>query len=368
MARLARVVPGKDRGYRRMRSGSGFRYVDQDNVPVAGADRERIRDLVIPPAWTDVWIAADPLAHIQAVGTDEAGRRQYLYHPLWRAGRDRRKFARALDLAAALPHARARVTRGLRSEGLTRERVLAAAFRLLDDAALRVGSERYLVRHGSRGLTTLHRRDVRIDGDEVALSFPAKSGRRAEIEITDAGLAETLSELAVGSPRAPLLAYRRGRRRVKITPAEVNDYLREVTGGVFTAKDFRTLHGTILAADALARIGPLDTQAERDRAERLAVQATASALGNTTAVARGSYIDPRVFRQYARGRTLELDVAPETAIRRLLRGGITGERRPARPGGRSRRDDSRERRREARTIRKARPRGGRRRGRARESV
>ena len=330
MAALIRVVPDVDKGLRRVRSGSGFRYLDSSGEPVAEADRERIRDLVIPPAWRDVWIAADPLAHIQAVGTDEAGRRQYLYHPLWRAGRDRRKFARALELAAALPAARGRVTRGLGTDGLTRERVLAAAFRLLDDAALRIGSERYLVRHGSRGLTTLRRRDVRIDGDDVALSFPAKSGQRAAIEITDAVLAQTLRDLSVGDDRAPLLAYRKGRRRVRITPSEVNAYLREVTGGEFTAKDFRTLHGTIIAADALARIGPLDTASERGRAERLAVQATAKALGNTLAVARGSYIDPRVFRLYGRGLTLDLDVAPETAIRRLLGGGVAARTRSSR--------------------------------------
>jgi DNA topoisomerase IB len=318
MASLVRVIPGEDLGFRRLKSGSGFRYVDPSGEPVQEADRERIRDLVIPPAWTDVWIAADPLAHIQAVGVDGAGRKQYLYHPLWRVTRDRRKFGRALDLAEALPHARARVTRALREETLSKSKVLATAFRLLDDGALRIGSERYLVRHGSRGLTTLRRRDVRVDGSVVSLSFPAKSGQTAAIEITDDVLAAVLDDLSAGPDRAPLLAYRRGRRRVKITPAEVNDYLRDVTGAAFTAKDFRTLHGTILAADALARIGPLDTRRERDRAERLAVQATASALGNTIAVARGSYIDPRVFKLYARGKTMDLSVAPETGIRRLL--------------------------------------------------
>lgn len=318
MASLVRVIPGEDLGFRRVRSGSGFRYLDADGTPVSAADRERIQDLVIPPRWTDVWIAADPLAHIQAVGTDDAGRRQYLYHPLWRAGRDRRKFSRALRLAEALPSARRRVTKALRGEGLTRERALALAFRLLDDAALRVGSERYLVRHGSRGLTTLQRRDVRVDGSSVSMNFPAKSGKTASIEVTDEVLADAVSDFAVGSPRASLLAYRKGRRRVRITPAEVNAYLKELTGASYSAKDFRTLHGTILAADALARIGSLDSRQDRRRAERLAVQAAASALGNTTAVARGSYIDPRVFREYARGRTLDLTVAPETAIRRLL--------------------------------------------------
>lgn len=210
------------------------------------------------------------------------------------------------------------MTKALRGEGLTRERALALAFRLLDDAALRVGSERYLVRHGSRGLTTLQRRDVRVDGSSVSMNFPAKSGKTASIEVTDEVLADAVSDFAVGSPRASLLAYRKGRRRVRITPAEVNAYLKELTGASYSAKDFRTLHGTILAADALARIGSLDSRQDRRRAERLAVQAAASALGNTTAVARGSYIDPRVFREYARGRTLDLTVAPETAIRRLL--------------------------------------------------
>lgn len=320
MAALVRVIPGEDVGFRRLRSGTGFRYLDVDGHPVQEADRERIKDLVIPPAWTDVWIAADPLAHIQAVGIDTAGRKQYLYHPLWRTKRDRRKYGRALDLAEALPHARGRVTRALQDEKLSKDKVLATAFRLLDDGALRIGSERYLARHGSRGLTTLRRRDVKVEGDKVSLSFPAKSGQTAAIEITDDVLAAVLDDLSAGPDRAPLLAYRRGRRRVKITPAEVNRYLKDVTGEGFTAKDFRTLHGTIMAADALARIGPMDTRKDRDRAERLAVQATASALGNTIAVARASYIDPRVFSLYARGKLLDLKVSPETAIRRLLRG------------------------------------------------
>ncbi|MBS0025072.1 DNA topoisomerase IB [Microbacterium paraoxydans] len=337
MARLIRVVPGVDPGFRRQRSGSGFRYVDPTGAPAPEADRERIGDLVIPPAWRDVWIAADPLAHIQAVGIDQAGRKQYLYHPLWRVSRDRRKFVRALDLASALPSARAQVTRALREEGQTKERALAIAFRLLDDAALRIGSERYLARHGSRGLTTLRRRDVRLDGRDVALSFPAKSGRTASIEITDEALADALTDFSAGASNAFLLAYRKGRRRVKITPAEVNAYLKDVLGASFTAKDFRTLHGTIIAADALARIGVLDRKGQRAQAERLAVQAAATALGNTTAVARNSYIDPRVFRQYARGRTLDLDVTPETAIRRLLGGPETSRKINRRETGRGRR-------------------------------
>ncbi|WP_347344914.1 DNA topoisomerase IB [Microbacterium sp.] len=318
MARLVRVRPGVDPGLRRVRAGKGFRYVDDGGGTASAETRRRIRELVIPPAWREVWIAADPLAHIQAVGTDEAGRRQYLYHPRWRERRDRSKFTRALALAEALPAARARVTVALRRDGLDRERALATSFRLLDEAAPRVGSARYLARHGSRGLTTLQRRDAAVAASVITLSFPAKSGRRALIELDDADLATVIAILRAGRPRARLLWYERGRRQVSLTPAEVNAHIRLLTGAAFTAKDFRTLRGTILAADALARIGTVDTARDRAHAEVLAVRAAAQALGNTPAVARGSYIDPRVFRQYAKGRLLDRGVSPETAIRRLL--------------------------------------------------
>lgn len=320
MARLVRVRPGEDPGFRRVRSGSGFRYVDARGTAASPADRERIHDLVIPPAWDDVWIAVDPMAHIQAVGVDDAGRRQYMYHPRWRERRDRRKFMRALELAAALPHARGRVTTALRREDLDRERVLAASFRLLDEAAPRIGSARYLAQHGSRGLTTLQRRDASVAASVITLSFPGKSGKRALIEIDDEDLAAVMVELGTGRPRSPLLSYRRGSRRVPLTPADVNSHVRSLTGGAFTAKDFRTLRGTIMAAEALARIGTVDTAKDRKRAEALAVRATADALGNTPAVARGSYIDPAVFTAYERGDLLALDVSPESAIQRLLVG------------------------------------------------
>ena len=320
MARLVRVRPGESPGYRRVRSGNGFRYVDIEGSAAPPADRQRIHDLVIPPAWEDVWIAVDPMAHIQAVGVDDAGRRQYLYHPRWRERRDRRKFSRALELAAALPRARGRVTTALRREELDRERVLAASFRLLDEGAPRIGSARYLERHGSRGLTTLQRRDVSVEDSVLTLSFPGKSGKRALIEIDDADLAAVMTELSAGRPRSSLLSYRRGNRRVPLTPADVNSHVRSLTGGAFTAKDFRTLRGTIMAAEALARIGTVDTARDRKRAETLAVRATAEALGNTPAVARSSYIDPAVFAAYDRGKLMELGVSPESAIQRLLVG------------------------------------------------
>ncbi len=198
------------------------------------------------------------------------------------------------------------------------------SFRLLDQAAPRIGSERYLAAHGSRGLTTLQRRDASVQGSVVTLSFPGKSGKRQLIEIDDADLAEVVALLAAGRPRSALLAWERGRRRVALTPAEVNAFVRALTGGSFTAKDFRTLRGTILAAEALARIGTVDTARDRKRAEQLAVRATAEALGNTPAVARGSYIDPRVFARYRDGHLLDLSISPESAIRALLRPGTSG--------------------------------------------
>lgn len=318
MPRLVRVRPGADLGYRRVRSGGGFRYTDADGAALPAAEQERVVGLVIPPAWRDVWISAEPRGHIQATGVDDAGRMQYLYHPDWSAGRDRGKYARALQLAEALPRARARVTSSLRRDDLGRERVLAASFRLLDLAAPRVGSARYLISHGSRGLTTLRRRDAAVTASITSLRFRGKSGTRQSLDVDDDELAAAVALLVAGRPASPLLAYERRRRRVPLTPNDVNAYVRAVTGGRFTAKDFRTLRGTILAADALARIGPAETGRDRGRAEVLAVKAAAAALGNTPTVARGSYIDPRVFARYRRGVLLDTSVSPESAIRALI--------------------------------------------------
>lgn len=318
MPRLRKVRPGRDLGYRRVRSGAGFRYVDADGAALPAPERERVAALVIPPAWTEVWICTVANGHIQATGIDDAGRLQYLYHPDWSAGRDKGKYARALQLAERLPNARGRVTVSLRREELDRERVLATAFRLLDQAAPRVGSERYFSAHGSRGLTTLQRRDADVSGSVTSLRFPGKSGKRQRLEVDDDDLAAVVGLLIAGRPAAPLLAYVRGRRRVPLTPKDVNVYVRTMTGGSFTAKDFRTLRGTILAADALARLGTPATKADRKRAEALAIAAAAAALGNTPAVAKRSYIDPRVFTRYRRGVLLDTAISPESAIRTLL--------------------------------------------------
>ncbi|GAA1856428.1 DNA topoisomerase IB [Microbacterium koreense] len=317
---VRRVHPDETPGYRRVRAGRGFRYETDTGHSVSDEERARIAALVIPPAWRDVWICADAAGHVQALGTDAAGRRQYLYHPGWRARRDRGKFTRALELAATLPHARRRVTITLRECGDERSHVLAAAFRLLDTGAPRIGSARYLERHGSRGLTTLQRRHATIAGTVVTLSFTGKARKRALIEIDDEDLAAAVRNLIDGRATGTLLAYRDGRRRVPLTPRDVNDHVRELTAGMYTAKDFRTLHGTIVAATTLAQLGPVSSKKDRRDAERFAVRATATALGNTEAVARSSYIDPRVFSRYRRGDVMDLSRAPESAVRALLTG------------------------------------------------
>ncbi|AZS35547.1 hypothetical protein CVS47_00139 [Microbacterium lemovicicum] len=337
MAKLRRVVPFVDPGYTRVRVGEGHQFVNARGKRVGAKDDVRIRALVIPPAWTDVWISARPDGHIQVVGTDAAGRKQYMYHPTWSEDRDKGKFARALDLAASLPRARARVTQALRTEGLSRERVLGVAFRLLDQAAPRVGSTAYLKANGSRGLTTLQRRDAEVDGSTVILSFPAKSGKRALLRIDDPLLAEAVAELKAGRPTAPLLAYRRKRSRVALSAGDVNAHLRALTGGPFTAKDFRTLRGTVSAADALARIGTVDTKKDLARAEKLAVRATADALGNTPSVARASYIDPRVFTEYRKGNVMSLEGSRDAAIRALILGDAADRPATADDRARSRR-------------------------------
>jgi DNA topoisomerase I len=320
MARLRRAHPGTDAGIRRRRSGQGWSYWHDNGRRVAAADRQRADSLVLPPAWTDVWIAADPLAHIQATGVDDAGRTQYVYHPQWRERRDRVKHERALDLAEALPAMRRRVTRDLALEGLPRERVLAAALRILDVVAIRAGGDGYAEQHGSHGLMTLLVRHASVDGGSVRLRFPAKSGQRFDVTIDDDALAACAAELREGrSPRSRLLAWRDGEGAHALRDADLNRAVRESTGGEFTAKDFRTLHGTIVAADSLARAREVATAAERARAVRAAVVEVSEALGNTPSVAKASYIDPEVFARFEAGATIGLRGSRERALLTLLR-------------------------------------------------
>lgn len=217
-----------------------------------------------------------------------------------------------------LPRARAKVTTALQGEELSRERVLAASFRILDRSALRIGSKHHLERSGNRGLTTLQRLHAIVEDSSISLTFPGKSGKRQALTIEDTELALAIVALVEGRPRSTLLAWQNGRRRVGLSPAQINEFVRELTGGAFTAKDFRTLHGTVVAAQTLAATGESGTKRARAAAERDAVPASAEALGNTPAVARDSYIDPRVFRAYRRGLLLDTSRTPESAIRSLL--------------------------------------------------
>ncbi len=308
-------------GIRRVRSGRGFSYRDIDGSTVRDRElRARIDSLAIPPAWTDVWICPNPNGHIQAMGTDAAGRRQYLYHAHWRDQKDRVKFERALALAETLPAARRMVTRDLRQHEPTRERCLAAAFRMLDTASLRIGSERYADANGSFGLSTLLNAHARVSGDLVQLRFPAKSGQEWESDIRDAELASIVRGFKQRGPDERLLAWRNGEGWRALSAEEINDYVRERTGGDFTAKEFRTLHGTLAAAVSLARHGPETTKTGRKNAVAQAMRDAAELLGNTPAIARNSYVDPRLIDEYEHGVTIDparLDSA-EAELRRLL--------------------------------------------------
>lgn len=292
-------------GIRRIRRGRGVHYADPAGGRPDADDLARIAALAIPPAWDDVWIAPHPRDHIQATGVDVAGRRQYLYHQAWRARADEAKFERMLALAAALPRARRLVTTDLRARGLGRDRVLAGAFRLLDLGALRVGSPRYADEHGSRGLCTMLVAHAEVRGDAVRLRYPAKSGQRFAVELTDAQLAELIAELGTRGRRARLLAWQDAEGRAHpLRPAEINEDIRRRTGGEFTAKDFRTLHGTAAAARSLAAAGPAATERGRRRAVAEAMRCAAAELGNTPAIARASYVDPRLVDRYERGETV----------------------------------------------------------------
>jgi DNA topoisomerase I len=296
-------------GIRRRRRGKGFEYVDQDGTRLADEETiARIRDLAIPPAWEEVWICPFPMGHIQATGVDAGGRKQYRYHDLWRQRRDQKKFDEMIDFARALPGMRARLTDHLSQDGMTRERVLACAVRLLDRGFFRVGGEDYAVENESYGLATIHKRHVRLLEDCTLLfDYPAKGGQQRVQSIVDAEVYEILEELKRrrgGSPE--LLAYREGRRWRDLKSADINAYVKEVTGGDFSAKDFRTWNATVLAAVALAVSGPAaqGSKTARKRAMSRAVKEVAGYLGNTPAVARASYIDPRVFDRFEGGLTI----------------------------------------------------------------
>ncbi|HEX2052037.1 MAG TPA: DNA topoisomerase IB [Actinomycetota bacterium] len=307
MPRLKRVDCSSC-GITRRKHGRGFVYVFSDTGErVTDPDMlAHIRDLVIPPAWKDVWICPYVNGHIQATGIDAAGRRQYVYHEQWRTRRDQEKFDRMLEFARALPRLRARCTRDLARPELDRERVLACATRLLDHGFFRIGTESYAEQNQTYGLATMQKRHVRLRDGIVTFDYTAKSGKRRVQSIVDPEVFEVVTALKRrrgGS--SELLAYRRGRAWVDVKSADVNAYVKDATGGDFTAKDFRTWNATVLAAVALAVSGEAaKSRTSRKRAMTRAVQEVAHYLGNTPAVCRASYIDPRVFDRYASGWTI----------------------------------------------------------------
>jgi DNA topoisomerase IB len=319
-ARLRRSDPATA-GIHRRRRGSGFSFEDDEGTTITDEETlARIRDLTIPPAWRDVWICADPMGHIQATGFDEAGRKQYRYHDRWERRRATRKYTAMREFAAALPKLRRAVRRDIELEGMPRERALATAVRLLDLGFFRIGGEEYAETNESYGLATVRREHVHRDGEEIVFDFPAKSGQRRIQAVGDAAAIAALEAMRRrrGGPE-DLLAWKDGRRWRDVRSGDINDYIQEAIGPEFSAKDFRTWSGTVLAAAALAGEEEPPSDAAAKRTINGAVKTVASALGNTPAVCRRSYIDPRVFDRYRDGETVD-------AGRRAAREGRMSER------------------------------------------
>jgi DNA topoisomerase IB len=290
-----------------VRAGRGFSYRDPGGERIDDEETlARIRELAIPPAWKDVWICPDPLGHLQATGIDAAGRKQYLYHERWQQRQAERKFATVREFAAALPHLRRAVTADLRRQGMPRERALACAVRLLDLGFFRVGSEAYAEENESFGLATVRREHVSVQDGEVVFDFPAKSGQRRVQSIRDPAARRAIETMRRrrGGPQ-DLLAWRRGREWLDVRSEDVNSYIQEKAGEAFSAKDFRTWHGTVLAAVELAGEPRPASEAAAKRAISGAVDRVAEALGNTPAVCRRSYVDPRVIERFREGRTID---------------------------------------------------------------
>ncbi|MGY4645910.1 DNA topoisomerase IB [Cellulomonas sp. URHB0016] len=328
MVRLRRVrIDGP--GWTRRRTGRGFVYLDTDRARITEGDHlDRIASLAIPPAWRDVWISPWPNGHIQAAGLDDARRRQYLYHQQWRVRRDRLKHDHVLQVARHLPAARRRVRKELALDGMPREKALALAFRLLDLAYLRVGGEGYAARHGSYGLATLLREHVTVlppaqDGVEgrVHLHFPAKSGQVRDTVVEDDQVAAAVRLLVRrDDPGTELLAWHDAAGWRDVTSADVGTAVKERLGPDATPKDFRTWHATVLAARGLAAVGPAPrSDRARRRAVTQVVKEVAEELGNTPAVCRVSYVDPRVIELWEHGTTIRPTRSQAVAERETLR-------------------------------------------------
>ncbi len=308
LAREAGLTYYSDRrpGYSRKKVGDAFHFFDKDGQRIKDEEEvTRIRKLAIPPAYTDVWICPSPRGHLQATGRDARGRKQYRYHAKWRATADETKYERMLAFAAALPGIRRRVARDLAQPGLAREKVLACIVRLLETTLIRVGNEEYAQENKSFGLTTLRNRHVKVSGAKVAFSFRGKSGVDHEIALSDPRLARVVSRVR-DLPGQELFQYLDENDEPRdIDSADVNAYLQEITGQPFTAKDFRTWAGTVLAAMALKEFESFDSEAAAKKNIVAAIERVSERLGNTPSVCRKCYVHPEIFNAYLDGKMIE---------------------------------------------------------------
>ena len=287
-------------GITRVKSGTGFRYVDRSGTTIRQADTlKRIRTLAIPPAWTTVWISPHPSGHMQATGRDAKGRKQYRYHVEWRTSRDETKYGRMLDFGAAMPKLRSRVSTDLAAPAHSRERVLGIVVRLLETTYIRVGNEEYARTNGSFGLTTLRNRHVRVMGDSLRFEFLGKSGKTHTVRVSDRKLARLVRQCRDLAGQLLFQYLDEAGEPCAVESSEVNAYLREITGADFTAKDFRTWAGTLLAASGLSGSSGNDSRDGTTRASLPAVvKSVSQQLGNTPAVCRKGYIHPLVLQAY----------------------------------------------------------------------
>lgn len=301
-----RYVDDASPGIRRKRAGKGFSYIGLDGRPIRDpADLRRIKALAIPPAWTEVWICPTPRGHLQATGRDARGRKQYRYHPRWREVRDETKYGRMIAFGAALPQIRARTRRDLALPGLPREKVLAAVIQLLETTLIRVGNAEYARSNNSFGLTTMRDRHVDIAGSQLRFHFRGKSGKDHLITLDDRRLARIVKRCR-DLPGYELFQYidEDGARQT-IDAADVNEYLRVISGQDFTAKDFRTWAGTVLAAMALHELQAFDTDAQAKQNVVRAIESVAERLGNTPSICRKCYVHPAVLEAYLEGSLVE---------------------------------------------------------------
>jgi DNA topoisomerase-1 len=292
-------------GIRRERRGKAFSYIGTDGKPIRDKDElERIRSLAVPPAYGDVWICPHPLGHLQATGIDARGRKQYRYHPKWREIRDETKYHRMLDFAKVLPRIRETVDSHLRTQGLNRDRVLAAVVRLLEETTIRVGNEEYAQENDSYGLTTMRNKHARVKGGTIRFTFKGKSGVKHAIELRDRSLGKII-RACQDLPGQDLFEYLDDEGNVHaINSSDVNEYIKTISGGDFTAKDFRTWVGTVQCALLLADREPATAQSERKRTLNEVIAQVAKRLGNTPAVCRKSYIHPEIIAAYTEDGTI----------------------------------------------------------------